>query len=141
MAANEVGVMGLQETKVHCVEGIPCWLQGAGALAAEYSKHSGKPAQLTGANNPTGGLGFLVHRSLVPHIRSHGHINGHPDTLGTSWLTAHDTSRRHPLHKGFVYMADSSKATRNPSLSPSELASTSQDIHQFDTLQCMRGSP
>jgi hypothetical protein len=45
IVANEVGVMGLQETKAHCVEDILCWLQGAGALAAtinilENSHHS-----------------------------------------------------------------------------------------------------
>jgi hypothetical protein len=58
-----------------------------------------EPAQLTCANNPTGGSGFLVHKSLVPRIRCYSHINGHPDSHGTISLTAHDTSRRHPVHR------------------------------------------
>jgi hypothetical protein len=45
MSANDVGVLGLQETKALDANDIPCWLQDAGALAANYP-YLGEPAQL-----------------------------------------------------------------------------------------------
>jgi hypothetical protein len=63
MAANDIGVLGLQEMKALDANDIPRRLQDAGALAADYH-YFVEAAQLTCANNPTGGSGFLVYKVL-----------------------------------------------------------------------------
>jgi hypothetical protein len=42
MAADDVGVLGFQETKVQCVEDIPSWRRDAGALATD-DQYCGEP--------------------------------------------------------------------------------------------------